>query len=86
MFSSMDTAAATIIAGPGESGFRAAVGAAQPGDTVVLTNSVDLQAMVVIDKGLTIRFDRPNVYYNAIRGNFEGALFISGRTESFWKI
>ena len=78
MFSSMDTTAATIIAGPGESGFRAAIAAAQPGDTVMLTNNVDLQATVLIDKALTIRFDRPNVYYNAIRGEFEGALLHLG--------
>src|SRR5688572_32961829 len=78
IYSSVDTTAATIIAGPGESGFRAAIAAAQPGDTVMLTNNVDLQATVLIDKALTIRFDRPNVYYNAIRGEFEGALLHLG--------
>ena len=78
MFSSMDTTAATIMAGPGESGFRAAIAAAQPGDTVMLTARVDLQATVLIDKGLTIRFDRSNVYYNVILGDFEGALLHLG--------
>jgi pyruvate/2-oxoglutarate dehydrogenase complex dihydrolipoamide dehydrogenase (E3) component len=55
MFFSMDSFAATIIAGPGESGFRAAIAAAQDGDTVTLTNQVQLQSTVAINKPIPSR-------------------------------
>ena len=65
---------ATIVAGPGDAGFRAAVAAAQEGDTVLLTNQVVLQSAVRIDKRLTIRFNGSDTARVLIAGNFEGEL------------
>jgi hypothetical protein len=70
----MDTAAATIIAGPGESGFRAAIAAAQDGDTVMLTNSLRLQSTVTISKPITIRVDPGEAWRIWIEAQFDGAL------------
>jgi len=65
---------ATIVAGTGEAGLRAAIAAAQEGDIVLLTTGVKLEGTVPVDKGLTIRFNQPNEWYNAIHGDFDGAL------------
>jgi hypothetical protein len=67
--------AATILAAPEEAGLRAAIDAAQAGDTVVLSGSLELQAPVRITKALTIRSDRKDPWYVWIRGSFDGALF-----------
>jgi hypothetical protein len=65
---------ATVAAGPGDAGFRAAISAAQEGDTVMLTNRVALQSTVRIDKRLTIRFNGSNESRALVSGNFEGEL------------
>jgi hypothetical protein len=66
---------ATLTAGPGEAGLRAAIAAAQDGDTVFLANHVDLQSPVQIAKRLTLRSDSADPNSGGIRGAFEGALF-----------
>ena len=66
---------ANVIAGPGEAGLRAAIAAAQDGDTVFLTNHVELQSPVQIAKRLTLRSDSGNPNTGGIRGVFEGELF-----------
>jgi hypothetical protein len=72
----MNTDGATIIAGSGEAGFRAAIAAAQDGDTVMLTNwFLPLQSTVRIDKRLTIRGSGSNAAPIWILGNFSGELF-----------
>ena len=70
----MDTSAATIIAGPGESGFRAAITAAQDGDTVKLTNALQLQSTVAINKRITITVDPVEAWRISIEARFEGAM------------
>jgi hypothetical protein len=65
---------ATIVAEPGEAGLRAAIEAAQPGDTLVLKDTVRLQASVVLNKPLTIRIDPPAGRIVRITGSFDGAL------------
>lgn len=70
----MVASAATIVAGPEESGFRAAIAAAQDGDTVVLKNQVRLQSAVVIHKAITIAADPPEAWRTWIEGGFDGAL------------
>ena len=65
---------ATIVAEPGEAGLRAAIEAAQPGDTLVLHETVRLQASVVLNKPLTIRIDPPAGRIVRITGSFDGAL------------
>jgi len=70
----MDTAAATIIAGPGESGFRAAIEAAQDGDTVTLTNYVQLESTVAINKQITITVDPVEAWRIWIEARFDGAM------------
>jgi len=74
IFSGTNTTAANIIAGPGESGFRAAIAAAQDGDTVTLTNRVQLQSTVAIDKQITITVDPVEAWRTWIEGGFDGAL------------
>jgi hypothetical protein len=66
---------ADVIAGPGEAGLRAAIAAAQDGDTVILTSHVELQSPVPIAKRLTLRPESGNPNSGGIRGTFEGALF-----------
>ena len=70
----MDTGAATIIAGPGESGFRAAIAAAQDGDTVTLTNQLRLESTVAINKQITITFDPVEAWRIWIEAQFDGAM------------
>lgn len=69
------TNGASIIAGPGEAGLRAAITAAQEGDTVILKSSVELQATVRIEKRLTFRGEPP--IHNSVQfsGSFNGELF-----------
>ena len=75
LFTANDANGATVTAGPGEAGLRAAIAAAQDGDIVFLTSHVDLQAPVQIDKRLTLRSDAANPNSGGIRGTFEGELF-----------
>jgi hypothetical protein len=74
MFSSMSASAATIVAGPEEAGFRAAIAAAQVGDTVMLKNQVRLQSTVVINKAITIAADPVEAWRTWFEGGFDGAL------------
>jgi hypothetical protein len=64
---------AVIDAGD-ESSFRAAVAAAQPGDTVLLTNRVELASTVRIEKPLTITASPQEAWRTFIFGSFEGVL------------
>lgn len=74
MLSSMGASAAIIVAGPDESGFRAAIAAAQVGDTVMLKNQVRLQGTVVIDKAITIAADPVEAWRMWFEGGFDGAM------------
>src|SRR6185295_6819670 len=74
MLSSRDTVAATIIAGPDENGFRTAIATAQDGDTVVLTNQLQLQSTVAINKRITLTVDPVEAWHIWIAGEFDGAL------------
>ena len=62
-----------IVAGPGEAGLRAAIQSAQAGDTVVVTNWVELTNSLRIDKRITIRGSE-DFYQAWILGRFNGAL------------
>jgi parallel beta helix pectate lyase-like protein len=66
--------AAEIFTGGDEADFRAAVAAAQDGDTIILMNWLELQATVRISKRITLRPDYPQAYRIAIGGDFEGEL------------
>jgi hypothetical protein len=67
--------AAEIVAEPGEAGLRAAVSTAQDGDTVVVTNWVELTAPLRIEKRLTVSGrDTAGIWRTAIHGSFDGAL------------
>ena len=69
------THGATIVAGPGESGLRAAIAAAQSGDIVVVTGRVELAASVTLSKPVSIT-GRSNVLTTVvIKGTFDGELF-----------
>lgn len=74
MFSTLGASGATIIAGPEEAGFRAAIAAAQAGDTVVLTNRVLLQSTVVINKAITISAASLEAWRTLFEGGFDGAM------------
>jgi hypothetical protein len=76
LFSAIAARSAEVIAGPGEDGLRAAIAAAQAGDTVVLNNSapVALSFPVRVAKRLTIRFPAGSLN-KVIYGNYEGELF-----------
>jgi len=70
----LEIGAAEIIAGPSEADLRAAIAAAEEGDTVIVTSNIILQAPVRIAKRLTLRSNRqPNS--GRISGGFAGALF-----------
>jgi len=75
LLSTRHAQSATVTAGPGEAGLRAAIAAAQDGDTVFLANHVELQSPIEIAKRLTLRSDSANFNSGGIRGVFEGALF-----------
>ncbi len=66
---------ATIVAEPGDVGLRAAIESAQPGDTVVLNESVELQSPVPLDTQLTIKVELSEAWRVRIWGTFDGALF-----------
>lgn len=72
--SGMQSEGAEVIAGPGEAGFREAIETAQEGDTVVLTDWVQLRAPVPIDKRLTFRPNPSDAYRVWIEGQFDGTL------------
>jgi hypothetical protein len=74
IFSSQDTPGATIVAGPGESGFRAAIAAAQDGDTVTLTNYLQLQSTVAINKQITVTVGPVDAWRIWIEARFDGAM------------
>ena len=74
MLPGRDTMAATIIAGPDESGFRAAIATAQDEDTVLLTNNFQLRSSVTINKRITITVDPVQAWRTWIEGGFNGAL------------
>src|SRR5262245_20570251 len=74
ILSSNDTPGATIVAGPGESGFRSAIAAAQAGDTVTLTNQLQLQGSVAIDKQIIITVDSLEAWRIWIEAQFDGAM------------
>ena len=67
--------AADVVAGPGEAGLRAAITAAQNGDTVIVTNHVELQSSIQINKRITLRSNSADPNSGGIRGSFEGQLF-----------
>ncbi len=66
---------ATVVAGPGEAGLRAAIQAAQPGDTVEVTGAITLQALVRVEKRLTIRTAASVTSPVSIGGTFAGEMF-----------
>lgn len=61
---------ATIVATPGDSGLRAAIAQAQSGDTVMVTNNVDLVTSITLSKPVII-----HGVGVGIRGAFDGELF-----------
>src|SRR5262245_47626658 len=67
-------AVSTTINGPGDAALRAAILAAQPGDTIVVNSSVELQSPIRIDKRLTLR-SAPGLEAKKLEGNYEGELF-----------
>src|SRR6188474_411907 len=67
-------AGATTVSGPGDTALRAAIAAAQPGDTIDITSSVQLQSAIRIDKPLTLR-SNPTFNTAVLHGAFEGELF-----------
>ena len=73
-----DLKGAVINAGPGDAGVRATVAAAQPGDTVVLTQRVELLSPLRIDKRLTLTVNVAEAYRIWIEGTFEGELLQIG--------
>ena len=68
------TAGAATVGGPGEAALRAAVQAAQPGDTIDISSSVQLQSSIRIDKRLTLRAV-PSLDPILLQGTFDGGLF-----------
>jgi hypothetical protein len=72
--SGTDVSGATIVAGPGEAGLRAALEAAQEGDTVVLTNAVQLHTAVVIDKRITLTVESVDAWRIWLEARFDGEM------------
>src|SRR5262245_13015842 len=72
--SGMKAAGATIVAGPGEAGLRAALEAAQPDDTVLLTSPVQLQSSVAVNKRLTITVEPVEAWRIWLEARFDGAM------------
>jgi hypothetical protein len=70
----MDSRGATLVAGPGDAGLRAAIAKAQTGDTVVLIERVEVLSPVYIDKALTLEVDPAMAYRIWIQGSFSGEL------------
>src|SRR5687768_10890861 len=67
-------AGAATAGEPGDAALRAAIQAAQPGDTINVSSSVQLQSLIRIDKRLTIRAV-PSFDPVVLQGTFEGGLF-----------
>ena len=67
--------AAVIVAEPGDAGLRAAITAAQAGDTVEIARQLTLESPVRIDKPITVRFDPTNAWRISIHANFDGVMF-----------
>ena len=74
LFVSKTAGGAPVVAGPGEVGLRAAIEPAHEGDTVILTNYVELQSTVVIDKRITIAVNPSEAWRISISGRFDGEL------------
>lgn len=70
----MNTTGATIMAGSGDSGFRAAIAAAQDGDTVMLTNNLELQSTVAVNKRITITVGPVEAWRVYIDARFDGEM------------
>jgi hypothetical protein len=69
---------AVIIAGPEEAGLRAAIAAAQPGDTVHMVNSVFLSNSVRIDKAITLYTEPSQNYRIFLHGDVDTELLQIG--------
>src|SRR5687768_385672 len=69
---------ADIIAAPGEDGLRAAIAAAQAGDTVHMVNSVFLSSPVRIDKAITLYTEPSQNYRIFLHGNVDTELLQIG--------
>jgi len=69
---------ADIIAAPEEAGLRAAIAAAQPGDTVHMVNSVFLSSPVRIDKAITLYTDPLQNYRIFLHGYLDTELLQIG--------
>jgi len=74
VLSIVDCKGATIIAGPGDDGLRTAIAKAQTGDTVVLTQRVELFSPVYIDKAMTLQADPVEAWRISVHGSFAGEL------------
>ncbi len=84
MFSSMAARGATVSAGPGDAGLRAAVLSAQPGDTIQISSTVQLLSPIRIDKALTIRRAGSSSPAVSLKATFEGGMFqIASRGVTF---
>jgi hypothetical protein len=70
----MSARAVNIITGPNEAALRAAIAAAQDGDTVTLTNYLDISAPLRIAKRITLRSSLTNDGGGFIGGYFNGEL------------
>lgn len=66
---------AEIVAGPGDGGLRSAIAAAHDGDTVILTNVVEIEAPIRLTNRITLRSNRSDSWYIFVSGKFAGPLF-----------
>jgi hypothetical protein len=74
----LDLKGADIIAAPDEAGLRAAIAAAQPGDTVHMVNSVFLSSPLRIDKGITLYTEPSQNYRIFLHGYLDTELLQVG--------
>jgi hypothetical protein len=74
----VDLKGGDIIAAPDEAGLRAAIAAAQPGDTVHLVNSVLLSSPVRIDKAITLYTEPSQNYRIFLHGHLDTELLQIG--------
>jgi len=75
LLSTTDSKGATLIAGPGDAGLRAAIEEAQNGDTVVLTQRVQLLSAIHMNKAVTLQVPAMEAWRIYVEGSFAGELF-----------
>src|SRR5687768_1102653 len=78
LFLAVDLKGADIFAAPEEAGLRAAIAAAQPGDTVHMVYSVFLSNSVRIDKAITLYTEPSQNYRIFLHGDVDTELLQIG--------